>query len=61
MRCIEVVKDFTECYELSTGRLLLRNDMPIFIEHPDKDHMYILCNLQSTWKVNTFLLGVMQR
>ena len=38
MRRTEVVKVFvfTECYELSPGRLLLQNDTPIFTEHPDK-------------------------
>ena len=43
MRRIEVVKvfGFTECYELSTGRLLLWNDRPIFTEHLDKQRPYV--------------------
>ena len=54
MRRTEVVVKvfvFIECYELSPGRLLLRNDTPIFTEHPDKQRprvhfMYIQVNVE---------------
>ena len=54
MRRVEVVKVFvfTECYKLSPGRLLLRNDTPISTAHPDKKRprvhfVYIQVNVES--------------
>ena len=56
MRRIEVVNVFvfTEFNELSTGRLLLRDNTPIFTEHPDKQrphlHLdYIHVNMERRW------------
>ena len=54
MRRIEVVNVFvfTECYELSTRRLVLRDNTPIFTEHPDKQrpHLHFLFRFMSTLK-----------
>ena len=58
MRRIEVIKVFvfTECYELSvygTTRPFTKNI------RTNKDHVYTLCTLESTWKfVHTFLPGI---
>ena len=60
MRRTEVVVNvfvFIECYELSPGRLLLRNDTPIFTEHPEKQRPRVHFQRGNLY-TRTFLLGV---
>ena len=58
MRRIEVVQVFffTECYELSTGRLLLRDDTPIFTDHANRQRprvhfLYMQVNVETRFSL----------